>query len=802
MHPFRSNYFPNQRVSDAEKEKPEWYANCIDFVIDAGLAYNDRNETETKADILHGNIPDEYYKKTLNPYNATNEKYTRFPATMRNFDIMSDIIRRYVSEYFKGIHEFFVGANDPEIAIRKNAKLQQEVLMLCQQAFQQQLEASYQQAIQQGANPEEIDVSSIMPDPEAFVKQFEENYVDERTTQGQEILMYIRSMTEDMFMYMSAFFDYVAYGETFTYTGVDNNQIIKEHVPILEAYPVPNSNYYVEDHDMFARRMRLTYQQIIDMFGDQLDERDKSFLDNYYGQTGASANPKMLSYNQYFETYADVCGKFTDKERELFRKQPVRLTDGTSGMYDVWHVVWRGEEQQGILTYIDETGFQSQMVVPSDFEFNPELGHIDIEWVYKPQVFEGYRIGTRTTAIYPIKSRAVIYNNGGKLPYNGMMEVLPGFGKFSIISIVTPFQVLRNIISFHREMVIAKNKMLILIMPQSLIEDDAEDRIYRMAADGVLTYDDSEDTNSLKAQQIRLLNASLGSYINDLTALIENIKQEAREEVDMNAQRYGQINQSAGKATTEEAIARSSMGSIIIFAMFDDMRKRDYNKALDYGKFAYIDGLEQRYWDVEGNNRYLSLDVNAYVNSDLSVTVRNNEKEREKIEQLKQWAFSAAQNGDLMMAMEAITNDNVSSIKKAINDWNNIKQQHEEELKQADQQLEMMKEQFELQKIAAQGEQDRQTLAVKYQLETGLAYDQANATSMTTPDTSGDAAAKRQQDSQAEANRSAEAREKLMLEQTKLQAEMYNRAADRQVKREEIKANIQIAKTNKNRYDK
>lgn len=802
MHPFRSNYFPNQRVSDAEKEKAEWYANCIDFVIDAGLAYNDRNETETKADILHGNIPDEYYKKTLNPYNATNEKYTRFPATMRNFDIMSDIIRRYVSEYFKGVHEFFVGANDPEIAIRKNAKLQQEVLMLCQQAFQQQLEAAYQQAIQQGGNPEEIDVSSLMPDPEAFVKQFEENYVDERTTQGQEILMYIRSMTEDMFMYMSAFFDYVAYGETFTYTGVDNNQIIKEHVPILEAYPVPNSNFYVEDHDMFARRMRLTYQQIIDMFGDQLDERDKSFLDNYYGQTGASANPKMLSYDQYFETYADVCGKFTNKERELFRKQPVRLTDNTSGMYDVWHVVWRGEEQQGILTYIDETGFQSQMVVPSDFEFNPELGHIDIEWVYKPQVFEGYRIGTRTTAIYPIKSRAVIYNNGGKLPYNGIMEVLPGFGKFSIISIVTPFQVLRNIISFHREMVIAKNKMLILIMPQSLIEDDAEDRIYRMAADGVLTYDDSEDTNSLKAQQIRLLNASLGSYINDLTSLIENIKLEAREEVDMNAQRYGQINQSAGKATTEEAIARSSMGSIIIFAMFDDMRKRDYNKALDYGKFAYIDGLEQRYWDVEGNNRYLSLDVNAYVNSDLSVTVRNNEKEREKIEQLKQWAFSAAQNGDLMMAMEAITNDNVSSIKKAINDWNNIKQQHEEALKQADQQLEMMKEQFELQKIAAQGEQDRQTLAVKYQLETGLAYDQANANAITTPDTSGDAEAKRQQDAQAEANRSAEAREKLMLEQTKLQAEMYNRAADRQVKREEIKANIQIAKTNKNRYDK
>ena len=65
----------------------------------------------------------EFYEKALSPYNSANEKYTRFPATLRNLDIMSDIIRRYVSEYFKGIHEFVVGANNPDIVINKNAKL-------------------------------------------------------------------------------------------------------------------------------------------------------------------------------------------------------------------------------------------------------------------------------------------------------------------------------------------------------------------------------------------------------------------------------------------------------------------------------------------------------------------------------------------------------------------------------------------------------------------------------------------------------------------------------------------------------
>ena len=131
----RSIYFPSQRVSDEEKSKPEWYANAIDFIISAGTNCNDKKELENKINICHGNIPTEYYKKTLNPYNSNKQKYLGFPATMRNLDIMKDILRRYVSEYIKGIHEFVVGANNPDIVINKNAKLKTLVTQLAQQAF-------------------------------------------------------------------------------------------------------------------------------------------------------------------------------------------------------------------------------------------------------------------------------------------------------------------------------------------------------------------------------------------------------------------------------------------------------------------------------------------------------------------------------------------------------------------------------------------------------------------------------------------------------------------------------------------
>lgn len=808
MMPNYTATFPQQRVSGAEKRKADWYSNCIDYVIDAGLSYNDRTDTELKLGILRGDLPNEFYRKTLNPYNSNNEKYTRFPATLRNLDIMSDIIRRYVSEYFKGVHEFVVGANNPDIIINKNAKLKQKVGELAQQAYQQAFEQQYQamvqQAQQQGQDPSTIDPKQAMPDMEQFVKEFNENYIDDESKQGQDVLDYVRAMTQDTIIYLSAFFNFVSLGECYSYSDVRGNKLFKENVPVIEAYPVPNDKFFVEDHDMFARRMLMSYQQIIDMFDDFLDDKDKKFLEIYYGRASSNNGITRLGYNQMFETYPDVCSKFSKEERELFKREPITLTAENNNLFEVWHVVWRGEAKRGILTYINEAGMQGTKVVDESYTLNKEAGDISIEWTYEPQVYEGYRIGGRYNSIYPIKARPIAFNRNGKLPYNGIMEVLPMMGKFSIIKLVTPYQIMRNIFAYHREMVIAKNKMLILLLPESLVASETEDRIYKMAADGTLLIDDSEDGNTLKMQQIRLLNANMGSYITELTNLMEATKAEAREMVDMNAQRYGDIAQSAGASTTQEAITRSSMGMVILTQMFDEFRKADYNRDLDYCKLAFIEGLDTTYWDVLGTKRYISLDVNSFIGSDYSTTVRNDAKEIDKLQQLRQWAFSAAQNGDLDMAIAAISGDNVSQIKATINKFTEIKRQHEEQMQQAEQMTKQAEIQGKLQEIQAKGEQDRLTEQLKYSYEMQLKYIDVDMSLLAAEngDTANDAEIKNRLTALAQDNKQAIEKQRLQLEQQKLMSDAYNKAADREVKRKEIDTNLKIAKTNKNRYDK
>ena len=799
--------FPQQKVSGEEKAKADWYANSIDYIISLGESMNDRSNVGVRLDILHGNLPDDLYRKTLNPYNTNKEKYKNFPATLRNYDIMSDIVRRYIGEYFKGNHDFVVGANNPDIVINRDAALKKKILEAAEKAFQQEFQKRYQQLVQeaqqQGKSPDSVDPQNAMPDQEEFINKFNEDYIDKESKQGQDILNYVRDLTNDLQIYLTNFFNYCALGECYSYADVRNHKIYKEAVPVIEAYPIPNNNMMIEDHDMFARKIMMSYNQIIDMFDDELDVTDKNYLEKYYSNYTDKSPNKVLNFREFYKAYAGVCDKFNDEERNFFKQNNLAPYESNGNLFEVWHVVWKGFAKRGILTYINNIGMQDQRIVEEDYQLNPDAGDIDISWEWETQVYEGYRIGTRYTGIYPIKARPIAYQRDGKLPYNGIMEVIPYMGQFSIINIITPFQVFRNIVSYHQEMVIAKNKMMIMLLPKSLVSDNPEDAIYKMAADGVLPIDDEEDTAGVKMQNIRMLNVNMGQYITELTNLKEQIKIEARELVDMNAQRYGQIAQSAGASTTENAISQSSTGSIVIFQMYDEFRRKDYNRDIDFAKLAFIDGLDTSYNDNNtGKRHYLSLDVNSFVNSDYSVTVRNNGKEFDKIRQLKQWAFSAAQNGDLEAALSAIVGDNVAAISDNIKKFTELRRKHEEMMKQVDQQIQAEANQMKLQEIAAKGEQDRQTLALKAQYDLQLEYAKGDIALLGDKDPSNDEFAAANITRLQEETKRAIEQSKIQLEREKIAVDSYNAAADRQVKREEMKNDLRIARTNKNKYDK
>lgn len=791
--------FPLQRVPNSEKEKAEWYANCCDWIIAQGLACRDQDELIMKYRMLHGDIPEEYYKKILNPYNATQEKYKRFPATMRNYDMIKGVVRRYVSEYTKNPHDFVVGANNPDVVLARNAKLRQELSRIVEEKIAARIQQSYAQWVQGGNDPSQFNPQDSI-NIEEFIKEFNENYIDDISAQGQNILNVIRDITEDTLFYARAYFDYVTFGECYTYSDIVGTKLIKRNISPRDAFPVNTDNQFKEDDDMFACRRKMTYQQIIDEFDEYLDDKQREFLDSYYAKK-AVATPTELMFHTYNNYFPDVCNKFNNEDRELFKRQPLMQRDTNADLYDVWHVVWRGEVRRAIVTYVNEAGLISTRIEEDNYTLNPIIGDISIEYIYEPQVYECTRIGTRNDAIYPYKARAIAFNRNGKLPYNGINEILPGFGHFSIIETVAPFQIFYNIVAYHREMVIAKNKLNILLIAKSLLGDVPEDTIYKMIADGVLYIDDTNDQGMLRAQQIRILQSNIGDYLTQLSTLLTDIETAAKNQVDMTAQRYGEIANSAGKGVTDEAITRGSMGSVILEFMLDCMRERDYARDMDYSKLAWIDGLDTSFRDSGGNIKYISLNVNNHLYADYVIKAKNSVVEKEKLDQLKNYAFSAAQNGDNMMAVAAIAGDNIAAITKLIKRYQEQKDAHEKELKQLDQQTAQMQQQFELAKIQAKGEEDRKTKELEGYLDQQIELIRADANAISynaeIGDANKDAALNR-----LDAARARVEQEKVGVERQKVILDTFNKERDRQVKMHDIDTKLKIAKENKNRYDK
>ena len=156
-----------------------------------------------KYHFLKGNIDAEYYKKILNPYNATNKDYQRFPATMRNYDMVGGVVRRYIGEYIQNPHDFIVGANNPDVVMAKDAAVRKEILSILEAQLAARITQSYQQYINEGNDPKQFNPQESI-DIEKFTEDFKNNYIDDISVQGQELLNVIDDITESTLIYAKA----------------------------------------------------------------------------------------------------------------------------------------------------------------------------------------------------------------------------------------------------------------------------------------------------------------------------------------------------------------------------------------------------------------------------------------------------------------------------------------------------------------------------------------------------------------------------------------------------------------------
>ena len=73
-----------------------------------------------------------------------------------------------------------------------------------------------------------------------------------------------------------------------------------------DMFPVPNGEQMVSKYDIVARRMLMSYNQVIDQFSDELSDEELEFITKYYNPSTVGAT-RTLSLNAYSYYFPEKC---------------------------------------------------------------------------------------------------------------------------------------------------------------------------------------------------------------------------------------------------------------------------------------------------------------------------------------------------------------------------------------------------------------------------------------------------------------------------------------------------------------
>ena len=149
----------------------------------------------------------------------------------------------------------------------------------------------------------------------------------------------------------------------------------------------------------------------------------------------------------------------------------------------------------------------------------------------------------------------------------------------------------------------------------------------------------------------------------------------------MNAQRYADVAQGAGKSVTEQAIVRSSIITYELTRRMDKFIEREYQGFLDISKLAWSKGVKKQYILSDGSTAFLELnpdDAIYHLESDYGVFVKDSADLTEALQQFRQLASAYAQQSTaLSSTAEIFTNNNMEKIKNIVAKIEENEKKHE-----------------------------------------------------------------------------------------------------------------------------
>lgn len=693
---------PDQRVSDSVKKTSEFYRPTYDYFITLGLSLNNRVETSRCMNAANGIINPKTFKDVISPFTANAEEVLpKLPGEIRDVDFVTPIKEKNLGEYLELPYKFFVKSENPDTAMKIDAQVREEIMQLIMKEFQTLVNNAMITAQETQQQPQ-------LPDLKEYYEKRVEQLFNDKALEATHILSLINTETDFDTLRLQCYYNWWATEEFYTYREIVNGQLIKYPISPLNAYPITNGSQWIEDADAFVWCNKITYQQLLEKQARDKNITDKELdaLNTLYCKNG------QVIYSQPELIYSRIVSTpdLAKDESAVFAMSDNAIPE--------WNVIWKGQSKANELIYLDPYGIERRTIVPEDYVLNTDAGDIELNTIWIPKVFIGKRYGDENTGIYTIPKELECQRydeetNSVKLPVGGKKGMLDGFALNPIPKRLISFLVVDKLLLLIIDREISKYLPYIKVIPQSVLNPDkagtAKQKMAMLKADNTMIYDDTLVDWQTVSQGLRVINnTGLAEYLNTLWTIRKENKQDAFDAANMNNERFGNTANSQTVTNATQNIYRAKLGSVLMITLFNKAMELDHRADLEFSKYAYANGKKGTNFDKQtGEFVTVTIDPFEHINNKYFPVVVNSKIEEEKLQQLKDFAFSAAQNGDLDVGVEAIGAESVPEIKNRINAILDAKRKFDESIATRKEELTLEASKIQQQTAAAQIQADK-----------------------------------------------------------------------------------------------
>jgi hypothetical protein len=575
-----------------------------------------------------------------------------------------------------------------------------------------------------------------------------------------------------------------------------------------------------------------------------------------------NTNMPSLAYRQYTSAMAGSIYDGGDIVQQILSEGEDYVDNGISYLLRVTTCYWKSQRKIGHLTKVTDSGEVLTEIITEDYKVtdkpvydtrlfknktrdNVILGeHID--WIWVNEVWGGVKIGPNIPSFWgmnnpggfspiyigiqknhigPLKFQFKGDNSlyGCKLPVEGSVFSDRNTKSTALIDLMKPYQIGYNIVNNQIADILVDELGTVIMLDQntlpkhSLGEDwgkgNYANAYVAMKNFQILPLDTSitNTENALNFQHFQKLDLDQTNRLMSRIQLANHFKQQAYDVIGVNPQRMGQqLSQMTATGVEQAAAASYAQTEVFFIQHCDYLMPRVHQMRTDLAQYYNSTKPSARLSYITTADEKVNFEINGtdLLMRDLNIFCSTTANHRAILEQLKQMAMQNNTTGASIYDLgKVVQSESIAELSSALKDSEQKQQaQKEQELQQQQQmQQQELQSQQEIEKmkidsVAAEKEKDRQRDILVAEIRSagyGAMVDVNKNMESDYEDAMKDIRQSEQYQQQTDLQREKQSNEnmrqsqKMDLERQKLQTQ--KEIADKQ---------LQIARENKNRFDK